>query len=94
MSYVGTVHSCTVDLSCTAALGVQHTCRPKSRLSKYDFPISPSLPSFDDAPSQWGHALESIDPSKTLRILLQNPNGVKPYHPILISNTAYRDDMK
>jgi hypothetical protein len=25
----------------------------------------------------WGHSLETIDPDKTLRIILQNPNGIK-----------------
>jgi hypothetical protein len=27
----------------------------------------------------WGHSLESIDTSKILRVVLQNPNGLKPY---------------
>jgi hypothetical protein len=28
----------------------------------------------------WGHMMDDIDHSKTLRILLQNPNGIRPNH--------------
>jgi hypothetical protein len=47
--------------------------------SLYDFPIIPpsSTPPQNNSPP-WGHALESIDPTRIIRILLQNPNGVKP----------------
>jgi hypothetical protein len=32
----------------------------------------------DSDPNTWGHTLESIDTASTFRILLQNPNGIKP----------------
>jgi hypothetical protein len=32
----------------------------------------------DSDPNTWGHTPESIDTSSTFRILLQNPNGIKP----------------
>ncbi len=32
----------------------------------------------DSDPDTWGHTPESIDTSSTFRILLQNPNGIKP----------------
>jgi hypothetical protein len=34
--------------------------------------------SSDSNPSEWGHVMETIDPNKTLQILLQNPNGICP----------------
>ncbi len=39
----------------------------------------PSSPSFYEMEETWGHALESIDTSDTLRVVLQNPNGLKTY---------------
>jgi hypothetical protein len=45
----------------------------------FDFPINLFLSNQNfEAPPLWGHALESIDSTNTLRIILQNPNGVKP----------------
>ena len=35
-------------------------------------------PSTED-PDVWGHIMPSIDPAQTLRILLQNPNGIQPH---------------
>jgi hypothetical protein len=29
--------------------------------------------------STWGHTMDEIDPSNIFRVLLQNPNGIKPY---------------
>jgi hypothetical protein len=38
----------------------------------------PTKFSLADELDTWGHALDEIDPSKTFRILLQNPNGIQP----------------
>jgi hypothetical protein len=37
------------------------------------------IPSNIDLSTTWGHALEDIDISDTFRVILQNPNGFKPY---------------
>jgi ribonuclease HI len=39
-----------------------------------------SNPHFLEAEQTWGHALEQIETSTILRVLLQNPNGLKPSH--------------
>jgi exonuclease III len=54
-------------------------CMPDPAPSLFDFPIITisSTPVVDNPPP-WGQALESIDPVSTLRIILQNPNGIKP----------------
>jgi hypothetical protein len=53
-------------------------CIPTPTPSLFDSPILPaSSPPVVNNPPPWGHALESIDPS-TRRIILQNPNGIKP----------------
>lgn len=47
--------------------------------SLFDFPILPiQSQSPTDSPPQWGHALESIDNENIIRVILQNPNGIKP----------------
>ncbi len=53
--------------------------RPSPLPSLNDFPIrAPPLHTTVEELPLWGHALDIIDPSETLRIILQNPNGVKP----------------
>jgi hypothetical protein len=45
----------------------------------FDFAyFKPQSSSTDSDPDVWGHLPESIDTTKTFRILLQNPNGIKP----------------
>jgi len=45
----------------------------------YDFAyFKPQCTITDSDPEVWGHVPESIDTTATLRVLLQNPNGIKP----------------
>jgi hypothetical protein len=45
----------------------------------YDFAyFKPQSTSTESDPEVWGHIPESIDTTTTFRVLLQNPNGIKP----------------
>lgn len=60
--------------------GSKNKNKQKRRKFITDFTPLQSAPSFHEMEETWGHALECIDTSKTLRIILQNPNGLKAYH--------------
>jgi hypothetical protein len=49
--------------------------RPLSKITQYTV----QLPSYDLFES-WGHSLDVIDPSTTLRVFLQNPHGLSIYN--------------
>jgi hypothetical protein len=48
-------------------------CNPQLRITQFLSDNTYSCPTS----TTWGHQLESIDSSDTLRIILQNPNGIK-----------------
>jgi len=46
----------------------------------YDFKyFKPQKKVTENDPDIWGHIMEPIDPKETLRLLLQNPNGIQPH---------------
>jgi len=48
--------------------------------SLYDFNfLKPHKQASREDPDNWGHVMESIDPQHTVRLLLQNPNGIQPH---------------
>jgi hypothetical protein len=61
-------------------------CIPKLRISEFMTTADNKLacPTLH----AWGHELESIDTSKTIRIILQNPNGIK-LNPLDMGDFAY-----
>lgn len=42
------------------------------------FAFAPASTQRENVPDVWGHAMETIDPHSTFRVLLQNPNGIRP----------------
>jgi len=58
----------------TQPLPKQHTLHKFLSLPK----LTPYTAS--DEGETWGHMMDNIDHSKTLQILLQNPNGIRPSH--------------
>jgi len=46
----------------------------------YDFKFfKPQKKVTKEDPEVWGHVMERIDPNETLRVVLQNPNGISPH---------------
>jgi hypothetical protein len=50
----------------------------QTTLYDYNFLKPHGKPSAED-PDVWGHIMQSIDPKQTLRVLVQNPNGIQHY---------------
>jgi hypothetical protein len=50
----------------------------QTNLYDYGFFKPQGKPSESD-PDMWGHVMEPISPKETIRILLQNPNGIQPH---------------
>jgi hypothetical protein len=48
------------------------------RLFNFNF-LKPQGPSDAEAPDTWGHVMEATNNQTTLRIILQNPNGIQPH---------------
>jgi hypothetical protein len=55
-----------------------HTPKQQTLHPFLSFPFPPALSELHHCDT-WGHTMDEIDPSKVFRVVLQNPNGIRPY---------------